>query len=328
MKVEAQFYTPHDNYIQCELCPHFCKIAEGKVGACRCRVNEQGKLWSTNYGETTSIALDPIEKKPLYHYFPGRQIISIAPNHCNMRCPFCQNWEISQENTPTQFLAPDMLVKIMKDHDSFGISYTYTEPFTWFEYLLEAGQAVRMAGGKNVLVTNGMINEEPLRKLIPLIDAMNIDLKSIDEEIYLKTLYGDLKTVQRTIDIARENCHIEITNLLVTGLNDGTKQIDALIDYVFNLNPNIPLHFSRYYPNYRFDQPPTPVKKLEYAFNNARTRGIAHVYLGNLPSEEGANTYCPKCGNLLIERMHYQAVITGLKKDKCKKCHEKINIVT
>ena len=328
MKVEAQFYTQHDDYIECQLCPHYCKISEGKIGACRCRINDKGKLWTTNYGETTSIALDPIEKKPLYHFYPGRQIISIAPNHCNMRCPFCQNWEISQENTPTQYIAPETLVKIMKDHDSFGVSYTYTEPFTWYEYLLDAGAAVHKAGGKNVLVTNGMINEEPLRKVLPWIDAMNIDLKSMNASVYSDTLYGDFDTVKRTIEISREHCHIEITNLLVTGLNDREDDIDSLIDYVKSVDPNIPLHFSRYYPNYRYEQPPTPVKRLEYAFKAAKEKGMAYVYLGNVPSEDGSCTYCPKCGNLLIERMYYNSIMTGLKKDKCKKCGEKINIVT
>ncbi len=327
MKVEAMFYAVHEDYVQCGLCPHLCRISDGKAGACRCRINEKGKLWTTNYGRTTSIALDPIEKKPLYHYYPGRQIISIAPNSCNMRCPFCQNWEISQENTTTQFMGPDTLVKIMQDHGSFGVSYTYTEPFTWYEYLLDAGQTVRRAGGKNVLVTNGMINEEPLRRLIPIIDAMNIDLKSVDEKIYSETLYGDLKTVQNTIRIAREHCHVEITNLLVTGLNDGEKDIDKLIDYVVAVDPTIPLHFSRYYPNYRYDQPPTPVKRLEYAHDSARKKGMFFVYLGNVPSEDGSCTFCPKCGNLLIERMNYQSLTSGLKKDKCRKCGAKINIV-
>lgn len=326
-KREALFYEREKDVLVCHLCPHACRIKPEKRGICRSRLSSQGKLWAINYGKTTSLALDPIEKKPLYHFHPGRQIISIAPNNCNMACPYCQNWKISQEEVSTQFISPEMLVNIMKDHNSFGVSYTYTEPLVWYEYLLDAGALVRKEGGKNVLVTNGLINEEPLRKLLPLIDAMNIDLKIIDNEIYRTTLKGDLSTVKRTIEIAHQYCHVEITNLLVTGLNDKKKDIKALIEYIMSVSKSIPLHFSRYYPNYRYEQPPTLVKKLEYAFKTAKEMGMQYVYLGNVPSEEGSNTYCPACQALLIERMYYQAMITGMKGAKCKKCGEKINIV-
>lgn len=326
-EVEAQFYQAENDVLVCQLCPHGCRIKPEKKGICRARLNRDGKLWAVNYGRTTSIALDPIEKKPLYHYYPGKQILSIAPNHCNMRCPYCQNWEISQEHVNTQFISSQMLVKIMKDHDSFGISYTYTEPLVWYEYLLDAGESVHEEGGKNVLVTNGLINEKPLRKLLPLIDAMNVDLKVMDEEIYRTVLKGDLATVKRTIEIAHPHCHVEITNLLVTGLNDTKRNINALIDYVVSLDRSIPLHFSRYYPNYRYGQPPTPTKKLDYALQTAKEKGMHYIYLGNIPSEDGSNTYCPACHNLLIERMYYQAMVTGMKGNKCKKCGEKINIV-
>jgi pyruvate formate lyase activating enzyme len=328
MKVEAQFYSKKNSTVKCELCPHFCTLQPGKSGICGGRMNENGTLLATNYGETTSIAIDPIEKKPLYHFHPGSMIISIAPNSCNMCCPYCQNWEISQENVETKFLPPDMLVQIMIDRGSFGVAYTYTEPLVWFEYVMDAGKRVREAGGKNVLVTNGMINELPLQKLVPLIDAMNIDLKTMDADIYRSKLCGDLEAVKRTISYAREHCHIEITNLLVTGLNDRKRSINALIEYIGSLDPLIPVHFSRYYPNYRYDQPPTPMKRLEYAYTTAKNKGLSHVYLGNAPSEEGANTFCPQCKTLLIERMHFQTLITGLKGNKCKKCGMKINIIT
>ena len=304
-----------------------CTIKPGNYGICRGRTNENGTLYATNYGETTSIAIDPIEKKPLYHYHPGKMIISIAPNCCNMRCPYCQNWEISQEEVETQFLPPEMLAQIMGDRGSFGVAYTYTEPLVWYEYLIEAGRRVHEAGGKNVLVTNGMINQAPLEALMPLIDAMNIDLKSMDPDIYRTKLCGDLEAVKRTISYAREHCHVEITNLLVTGLNDQKRSIKALIDHIFSIDPSIPLHFSRYYPNYHYEQPPTPMKRLEYAYTIAKDKGLLHVYLGNVPSEEGANTFCPQCKNLLIERMHFQTLITGLKGNKCKKCGAKINII-
>jgi len=244
-----------------------------------------------------------------------------------MRCPFCQNWEISQGEVKTEFISPEILIKIFKEHSSTGIAYTYTEPLVWFEYLLDAGELIHKEGGKNVLVTNGLINEKPLLDLIPLIDAMNIDLKTMKQEVYAKVLSGDLDTVKRTIEIAYKHCHIEITNLLVTGLNDRKINIDKLIDYVASIDKNIPIHFSRYYPNYKYDKSPTPVKKLEYAYEKAKEK-MNYVYLGNVPADDGSNTYCPKCNNLLIERMYFQAKVKGLKDNKCAKCGEKINIIT
>ena len=270
MRVEAKYYTYHKNFIECQLCPHSCKIKPDQYGQCRSRKNEGGKLWAIDYGESTSIAIDPIEKKPLYHFYPGSKTLSIAPNSCNMRCPFCQNWELSQTDVRTEFLAPDTLLRIFKEHPSIGISYTYTEPLMWFEYLLDVGTMIHKAGGKNILVTNGLINEAPLKEILPLVDAMNIDLKTMNSEIYEKTLGGNLDAVKRTISTAYQSCHIEITNLLVTGLDDRKRDIIKLIDYVSSIHTNIPLHFSRYYPNYHYDKPPTPEKRLEYAYNQAR----------------------------------------------------------
>lgn len=326
MKVEAKYYTPRDNHVECQMCPHYCKILPGKYGLCRGRQNEDGRLWAVNYGETTSIALDPIEKKPLYHFHPGAQILSIACNSCNMRCPFCQNWEISQGRTDTQYVAPEILVRMLKDHNSLGVAYTYTEPLMWFEYLLDAGRAVREAGGKNVLVTNGLINEAPLADILPLIDAMNVDLKTMDPDVYEKTLKGDLAAVKRTIEAAHGKCHIEITNLIVTGLNDRKDDIDRVIDYIASVDPSIPLHFSRYYPNYEYTKPPTPSKIIDYAFEKAREK-LTYVYVGNMPAEDGSHTICPKCGNMLIERMYFKAMIKGLDGNKCSKCGETIPVV-
>jgi pyruvate formate lyase activating enzyme len=326
MKIEAKYYTAKTDHVECAMCPHLCSIKPGNWGICRGRKNEGGKLWATNYGETTSIANDPIEKKPLYHFFPGKKILSIACNSCNMRCPFCQNWEISQVEAETRFLPPEILLKMFEDHETLGVAYTYTEPLMWFEYILNAGNAIHEAGGKNVLVTNGMINEEPLQEIMPLIDAMNIDLKTMDAGAYKKTLKGDLGAVKRTIEIAHKNCHIEITNLIVTGLNDKKSDIDDLIDYVSSIDPNIPLHFSRYYPNHEYTKPPTSVKTIEYAYAKAREK-LAYVYIGNLPAEDGSNTVCPKCGNMLIERMYFQAIIKGLDGNKCSKCGEAIPVV-
>lgn len=328
MKVEAKYYEKKDNAVLCRMCPHQCTIKPGKAGLCRARRNEDGTLWAINYGKTTSMALDPIEKKPLYHFYPGAKILSVACNSCNMRCPFCQNWEISQEEVNTQYVAPETLSQIFKEHSSIGVAYTYTEPLMWCEYILDAGTLIKAQGGKNVLVSNGLINEQPLRDLLPVIDAMNVDLKTMNEEAYRTTLGGDLAAVKRTIEIALEYCHLEITHLLVTGFNDKKKDIDAVIDYIRSIGQDIPVHFSRYYPNYRYDQPPTAEKRLDYALHSAKEKGLRYVYLGNIPSEEGSNTHCPECNNLLIERMYYEALNIGLKGNKCKKCGTQINIIT
>lgn len=326
MKIEAKHYQVFADHVQCGLCPHHCKILPGKSGICRSRINEDNKLFAIDYGETTSVALDPIEKKPLYHFFPGSRILSIACNSCNMRCPFCQNWSISQEQAPTQYLSPEMLLKIFKDHGGIGISYTYTEPIVWFEYLLDAGRIIRENGGKNVLVTNGMINAEPLNELLPLIDAMNIDLKSIRPPVYQKKLGGDLAAVKRTIETSYRRCHIEITNLLVTGLNDKEEDIRQLIDYVASVGRDIPLHLSRYYPNYKYTRTPTSLGIMENALAWARER-LDFVYLGNVPADEGSNTYCPKCHRLLIERLNYSSLVKGIKDARCASCGTEINII-
>lgn len=326
MNVEAKYYTAHTDHVECAMCPHYCSIKPGKWGICRGRKNEGGKLWATNYGETTSIANDPIEKKPLYHFFPGKKILSIACNSCNMRCPFCQNWEISQVEAETRYLAPEILLKMFEDHETLGVAYTYTEPLMWLEYILDAGSAIRKAGGKNVLVTNGMINKDPLHEILPLIDAMNIDLKTMDAGVYKKILKGDLEAVRRTIETAHKSCHVEITNLIVTGMNDKKSDVDSLIDYVSSIDPNIPLHFSRYYPNHEYTKPPTLVKIIEYAYTKAREK-LSYVYIGNLPAEDGSNTICPKCGNMLIERMYFRAIVKGLDGNKCSKCGEPIPVV-
>jgi pyruvate formate lyase activating enzyme len=326
MKVEAKYYAFKDGHVECQMCPHYCKVLPGKYGICRGRKHEDKKFWATNYGETTSVAIDPIEKKPLYHFYPGAQILSIACNSCNMRCPFCQNWEISQAEVETQYIGPEILRKMCKDHDSIGVAYTYTEPLMWFEYLLDAGKLIREAGGKNVLVSNGLINAEPFSDILPLIDAMNIDLKTLDPDIYKKTLHGDLATVKKTIETAYEKCHVEITNLIVSGLNDKKEEIDRLIDYVASINRNIPLHFSRYYPNYKYTKPPTTERILEYAYEKAREK-LNYVYIGNLTTEDGSHTICPECGNMLIERMYFQAIIKGLNGNKCSRCGKEIPVI-
>lgn len=325
--IEAKYYQKADAKLECLLCPHHCKIAPGGTGICRVRINRDNRLWAASYGLTTSVAIDPIEKKPLYHFHPGKPILSIAPNGCNMQCPFCQNWEISQEEVRTEAITPEALVALCKKHSLIGVSYTYTEPMIWFEFLLDAGHAVRQAGFVNALVTNGMIEAAPLDELLGVIDAMNIDLKSIRPEVYRKTLHGDLSAVQRTIDKSKRRCLVEITNLIVSGLNDDEQDIIDLVDYVAGLGRDTVLHFSKYFPNWKYDQPPTADRILDFAFKKASEK-LDFVYLGNVSANYGSHTYCPKCKHLLIERHFYTTRVLGLKDRRCQACGTQVAIIT
>lgn len=324
--VEARHWEKlAERRVRCLLCPHHCSIADGKFGICQGRQNQDGKLYATNYGQTVSVALDPIEKKPLYHFHPGAQILSVAPNGCNLQCPFCQNWTISQKRAPTEYIAPEAMAALLDRYDSIGISYTYTEPLIWFEYLMDVCPLVRKRGGKNVLVTNGLIEEGPLRELLPYIDAMNIDLKSIRPSFYRKIVKGDLEVVKRTIEIARRPCHVEITNLLVPTLNDGKEEIAELVDYVAGLGRTSILHFSRCFPQYRSNLPPTPGETLRFAYECARAK-LDYVYVGNIDLAAN-NTHCPQCQNLLVERQYFSARVVGIADHKCDRCGRPVDIV-
>ena len=324
--VEARYYRTRGDRIECLLCPHHCLIGSGKTGICRGRKHEGGKLYAVNYGRTVSVAVDPIEKKPLYHFYPSRPILSIAPNGCNMRCPFCQNWQISQQPAPTEYLSPENLLKLVQEYNLIGVSYTYTEPMIWLEYILDAGKLLKENGYKNVLVTNGMIEEEPLKEMLPLIDAMNIDLKTMDRVKYERILYGNLGAIQRTIELAHQQCHLEITHLIVTGFNDTGSEIEQLTDYLSSIDPRTVLHLSRYFPHYKYKKEPTPLETMDRAFQVAREK-LAFVYLGNLISDRGRDTFCPSCGTKVIERTFYNSKVTGIEDGKCQRCGEALNII-
>ena len=309
-----------DGRIACELCPQACVIPEGGHGICLGRANRDGVLRAENFGRTVSVAMDPIEKKPLYHVCPGLSILSIACNGCNLRCDFCQNWSISQMKAQTTPLPPAELVKLASEAGSFGVAYTYTEPLVWFEYLLQAGALVRESGLKNILVTNGILNEAPLRELLPFIDAMNIDLKSMRESFYRDYCHIDgAEAVKRTIRLAAEACFIEVTNLIIPGLNDSDEDLRELVAFVADVNPAIPLHFSRYFPTHKMSIPPTPVSTLVRAKEIAQER-LQYVYLGNVQFEDDANTYCPDDGHLLVRRTGYRAEVVGIDGGNCGGC--------
>lgn len=311
--------------VQCLLCPHCCQLKEEQVGRCRGKVNQNGVLYAQNYGQTTGVHLDPIEKKPLYHFYPGSLILSLGPNGCNLNCIFCQNWTISQEKSWTQFVSPQKLVQKAKKLNSIGLAYTYTEPLIWYEFVYDTASAAHSAGLKNVLVTNGFINPAPLKKLLPFIDAFNIDLKAIEEEFYQKYCGGRLKVVQKSIELVQEKAHLEITNLVIPGMNDDLKKIETLIKWITELNPEIPVHFSRYYPHYQLKNPPTSEKLLEKIYRLASTY-LKYVYLGNVSLAEYNHTYCPHCKEIVIERWGYE-VVNRLKGHTCPSCGVEIKLI-
>lgn len=306
---EALYYQKlEDRKVQCLLCPHYCVVLPSKRGLCGVRENNEGILYTLIYGKISSIALDPIEKKPLYHFYPGSSILSIGTVGCNFKCPFCQNWSISQvspEDIYLEYIDKETLITLALKNKSIGISYTYNEPFIWYEFVLDAAKLFKKYGLKNVLVTNGFVNEEPFLEIAPYIDAMNIDIKAIKEDFYNKLCVGSLKNVQKIIELSyKKGIHIELTNLIITGYNDKKEDIIALINYVASLDPNIPLHFTRYFPAYKFTAPPTPLEILKFAYEEARKK-LNFVYIGNVWDPESSTTFCPSCKEPLIIREGY-----------------------
>ena len=330
MKREALYFTrSKGGSVRCSLCPHNCSINEGKSGICGVRVNEGGTLYTLIYGEVTSISMDPIEKKPLYHFHPGRDILSIGTKGCNMKCSYCQNWSISQDiSARSTCYEPDAVVAAALDRDSVGIAYTYSEPMIWFEYVLDCSRKARAAGLKNVYVTNGFICEEPLRELLPHADAMNIDLKSFSRETYRKVQKASLSEVLMTIEIAAgAGCHVELTTLVVTGMNDAMEEIDSIIEWIASVDRDMPWHISRYYPNYRYDMPATDVDFILRVHERA-VKKLNYVFCGNISGSYGrSDTVCPSCGRTVIARKGYATRITGLSGRKCGNCGFELALV-
>jgi pyruvate formate lyase activating enzyme len=309
------------NAVVCRLCPHECRLTEDKRGICVCRFNSHGELVTDNYGELVSLAVDPIEKKPLYHFYPGSGILSTGCNCCNLGCLNCQNWTISQEKSPTVYKTPQELALLALQHKSLGVAFTYTEPMVWFEYIMDTAPLLHNFGLRSVLVTNGFINPVPLEQLIPHTDAMNIDLKSMRPEFYTHICKGMLDPVLDTIRrVAASTVHLEVTNLLIPGRNDSDEDIELLVDFVASLSRQIPLHFSAYHPDYKMEEPPTSAATVLRARIIALKK-LDYVYIGNVRSDEGNDTICPACGHLLIKRSGYRTQVVGVSDGLCRKCN-------
>ncbi len=316
-----------NNIVHCQLCPRFCTIKENSRGNCGVRKNEKGKLYSLVYGKPVSARADPIEKKPLYHFLPGTNSFSIGTAGCNLHCLYCQNWEISQckpEEVPSFDLSPEDAVKAAVKEKCKSIAYTYTEPTIFIEYCMDI---VKLAGEKNirsVIVSNGFINKEPLEDFCKYISAANIDFKSFNDEFYKKLSGGSLKPVLEALKILKKkNIWLELTYLIIPGENDDMKEIENMCGWIKKELGNVPLHLSRFFPMYKMkDKKPTSEKTL-FKAQEIANKYLDYVYVGNIKTQRGENTYCPKCKGLLIERRGFRILQNNIKSGKCK-CGEKI----
>jgi pyruvate formate lyase activating enzyme len=312
--------------VQCQLCPKQCLMESGQSGECRVRINIDGVLRTVVYGYPCSIHIDPIEKKPLFHFLPSTKILSLATVGCNLHCKNCQNWEISQanpEDSQAFVCPPERLIQLTKRYRCPSLAYTYTDPIVYYEYTYDTAKLARKDHIRNVLVTAGYINEEPWKKLLEYVDAANIDLKGITDDFYRRICSGTLKPVQQALILAKgSGILVEVTNLIIPTLNDKPEQISQLTCWIkANLGADTPLHFSGFYPRYQMRHlPATSLKTLETARQIGISEGLDYVYVGNLRSKEGENTYCPVCKSLLIERSGYTILQNKLKDGCCPDC--------
>ena len=330
---EAMLYRSLDEKkVACDLCHHRCQIAPSKFGICGVRQNMDGKLFSLVYGEIIAAHVDPIEKKPLYHYLPGSKAFSVATIGCNFRCPFCQNWQISQRSKrkeaglASQFYSPDEIVRAAKEQSCQSISYTYTEPTIYFELAYDTAKLAKKEGLGNSFVTNGYMTPEALETINPYLDACNVDLKSFSDRFYKKLCKARLEPVLDSIrHMKRLGIFVEITTLVVPGQNDSDEELTLIARFIAGVDPEIPWHISRYHPDFKFDSvPSTPVQTLRKAYEIGKREGLDYIYIGNVAGES-EDTFCPRCGKSLIKRRVYEVCTNKLKKGTCSFCGFKIS---
>ncbi len=329
---EAMYYEKQqENRVKCLLCPHECIIREGKSGICHVRKNTGGKLIAQTYGKPVSLHTDPVEKKPLYHFYPGSRILSMGTLGCNLHCIFCQNSDMahaSPEDYPwIQEKDPEDIVR-MATHDgnNLGLAYTYNEPVIYYEFMHDVAKRIRERGLKNVMVSNGFISPEPLRGLLPWIDAFNIDLKAFTDDFYRKYTGSRIKPVQETLKtIAASDSHLEVTFLVIPKLNDDPEVFREMLRWIRGeLGRETVLHLSRYFPHYKLNAPETPIEKL-LEFHRAASEELSYVFIGNASLPTGKNTHCPHCRQVIIERNFYLSRITGVDRHgKCLHCGKNV----
>lgn len=335
MMREAMLYESMDNgekeRVHCYLCGHHCKISESKFGVCRVRQNRNGKLYTHVYGETIASHVDPIEKKPLYHFLPGSKSFSIATRGCNFQCGFCQNWQISQSSknigdlrgTPA---APEEIARLARQEHCQSIAYTYTEPTIYFEYAYDTSLEAHKVGVYNIFVTNGYMTPEALTTIQPYLDAANVDLKSFRDTFYRRTCNGRLQPVLDTIRLMRKHdIWLEVTTLVVPGQNDDPQELKDIAGFIADVDTDIPWHISRFHPDYKItDGGATPLKTLARAKTIGVEAGLRYIYVGNVPGEN-RNTTCPGCQETVIEREFFSAARVRLSENStCLTCGETI----
>lgn len=332
---QAMLYTKADSQaVDCFLCNHRCHIAEGKRGFCRVRQNREGTLYSLVYGRLVAQNMDPIEKKPLYHFQPGTRSYSIATPGCNFRCGFCQNWRISQVDAAPAFAslgytAPQDVVQAAVGARARSIAYTYTEPTIFMEFALDCARLAHDHGLSNVFVTNGYQTPEAVKAMTGLIDGANVDLKAFTDEFYRKQCSSSLQPVLNTIrNMHKAGIHVEVTTLVVPGRNDSEEQLRGIAEFLADVSPDVPWHISRFHPDYKETGiEPTPLQTMEKAGQLGRDAGLHYVFLGNVLTEQGQNTHCPGCGKLLVRRSGFARPTVNIEEPKCPDCGRDVAIV-
>jgi pyruvate formate lyase activating enzyme len=333
---EALLYEKLDNQkVQCNLCAHHCKITPGKFGICKVRENIGGTLYTHVYGRTIARHVDPIEKKPLYHFFPGSKAFSIGTPGCNFHCDFCQNCEISQVESPGMLTigepaTPEEIVQEALDRNCKSIAYTYTEPTIFFEYCNDIGPLARDAGLKNIFVSNGFMTSQMLEMAVPWLDAVNIDLKAFSDDTYRRLMGAHLQPVLDSMKkVIQMGVWLEVTSLIIPGINDQISELHEMAHFVADeLGIDVPWHISRFFPGYKMnDVPPTPMDTLQKAREAGKEAGLNYIYVGNVPLSADQNTVCPSCGETLIERMGYNILSNKIGNGRCPECGYEIAVV-
>ncbi len=330
-RVEGERFDHPDHPVRCLLCAQNCLIKQGERGRCRTRINIEGELRTLSYGRPVSIHVDPIEKKPLFHFRPGTEAFSMATAGCPLHCKFCQNWELSQarpEDFEGRFVPPEAIVQTAENSTAPIIAYTYNEPTVFIEYLTDIARLSRDQGFDNVLISCGFMNREPLAEMCSVLDAIKIDLKGFSRDFYLRVCNAELDPVLRSIkQVAKSGVHLEIVNLVVPTLNDSSRMLTDLVKWVLGeIGPDVPIHFTRFHPDYQMlNLPPTPVATLEKAYDIAKSHGIHYPFVGNVPGHPGNNTYCPACGRAVVSRTGF--FVTGkhvTEEGRCEFCQQPI----
>jgi len=329
-----------DKKVRCKTCSHYCLIKNNSFGLCGVRKNIEGKLYSLVYGKIIALNLDPIEKKPLFHFLPNSLALSLGTVGCNFRCLFCQNYDISQitrEDYCQEFgekrriigqeISKEKIVEIAKESGAKSIAYTYNEPAVFFEFAFDTAKLAKENNLKNIFVSNGFESKELIEEILPFLDAVNFDLKSFSEKFYQQICGGRLAPVLENIErVFKSGVWLEITTLIIPGYNDSEKELRQIARFIKNLSPEIPWHLSRFYPAFKMSEiPPTPIEKLIRAYQIGKEEGLFYVYLGNVSLPEKETTYCPKCLQPVIKRDYYQGKIENfLQNGRCPHCQEKI----